>query len=86
MADLNAWSNGYEVVAATSEEEARALLKTWLTANRMDDDEDTVDGDGWIKLRPTMMIRDEDDGSASGTVATILAESSEPRHLWSVAH
>lgn len=81
--ELQAWSNGYEVVAARSEDEARNVCGEWLTANRMDDDEDTIDGDGWRALDPSRVVKD-DDGSEVGTVASIVAEADFPRHLWSV--
>lgn len=84
MSDLNAYTNGYEVVAAHSPEEARAVLKSWLTERGADDDDDAVEGDGWRKLDPSKTITD-DDGENPESIAAILDASPEPRHLWSCA-
>ena len=80
--ELHAWWNGYEVVAAHSEEGARAVLLAWFRAQRMDDDEEYVKGEGWRRLAPERMVYDEDGGHRA-SIASILAESPEPRHLWS---
>lgn len=83
MSDLNAYTNGYEVVAAHSPEEARAVLKSWLTERGADDDDDAVEGDGWRRVDPTSRVSG-DDGEDFVSVQSMLDESPEPRHLWGV--
>lgn len=74
---LRAWCNGYECIAARSESEAREILR----AMTLYEDQD-LDGDGWYVVEDDAVIKN-DDGSPSETMAEILAESNEPRHLYS---
>lgn len=83
MSELHAYTNGYETVAAHDEANARAFLKSWLTERGADDDDHAVEGSGWRKLDPSDVIN-AGDGENPESVAAILAESSEVRHLWSV--
>lgn len=84
MSELNAWSNGYEVVAATSEAHAREVLVAWMKSeNIIATDDDEIDGDGWRPLSLERIVGN-DCGDPPQLLASILAESPEPRHLWSV--
>ena len=75
---LKAWCNGYEVIAAHSEDEAREVLRA------MDIYEpDDLDGDGWNVLRSDMRVRDEDGKPTGETVGDFVARAGKPEHLWS---
>jgi len=75
--ELKAYWNGYDVVAAHSEEEARAVVmrENGITA-------EDADGEGWQTLDPTKDCLDEDGKPDGKTVGQVLAESPEPRYLW----
>jgi len=77
---LQAWHNGYEVVAATSEEEAREVLRA---TGMYEDDNEVLDGDGWSTLDETKPMLDEDGKRIGEIVGDVVRESPEPRHLWS---
>lgn len=83
---LQAWCNGYDVVAALDIDGARGLLSEHYKKTEgltdVEELEDAVDGDGIRRLEPTQPVTD-DDGTKIGTVQSILDESPEPRHLWS---
>lgn len=78
MSGLKAWCNGYEVVAASSEEEARSILSAlgWY-------EPEDVDGEGWKTLGDARKMRGEDGEELAQTVGDVVRESAEPRHLWS---
>ena len=75
---LQAWHNGYECVAARSEEEAREVLRAADLSYEAED----LDGDGW-KVVPVDKVVRNDDGEPDETIGQMLAESSVPRHLYS---
>lgn len=80
MGELKAWCNGYEVVAAETEAQATEVLR----ATKMyDGDEEALEGDGWAVLPNEKMLINEDRTVADESVGDVLAESPEPRHLWS---
>jgi len=76
---LQAWCNGYEVVAATSEAEAGEVLRR---AGMACDDED-LEGDGWEVLDDAKELRDEDGKLTGETVGQAVAKAGKPMHLWS---
>jgi hypothetical protein len=85
---LRAWSNGYEVVAAKSEEHAKEVLRAALgdgPGQGPHYEEDELDGDGWYALDESAPIHNEDGEETGQTVGDILCESPLARHLWSVA-
>lgn len=73
MSELNAYTNGYETVAASDEASARAVLKAWLTEHGADDDDDAVEGDGIRRIDPTHRLKE--DGEDCGSVQSILNAS-----------
>lgn len=82
MSDLKAWSNGYEVVAAESAEQAVEVLRaTGMYAG----DEEALEGDGWKELASDKFLHEEDGKRTDETVGDVVRESNEPRHIWSVA-
>lgn len=74
---LQAWCNGYECVAARTKDEARTIVK----ALDLYEDED-LDGDGWYVIPSDEMLWN-DDGTPGCLFGELLAESDEPRHLYS---
>ena len=78
-ATLKAFCNGYETIAATSEDEAREILR----GMEMYDPED-LDGDGWTTLDLAAPMRDEDGKETGETVGDIVRAAGKPGHLWSV--
>ena len=77
--ELRAFGNGYETLAATSEDEAREILR----GMEMYDPED-LDGDGWTTLDLAAPMRDEDGKETGETVGDIVRAAGKPGHLWSV--
>ena len=81
--ELRAWCNGYEVVAARSENGARHVLLFPATGKPYYYPAD-VDGDGWTVLDGSALVRDEGGAPTGKTVAERVRELGEPGHLWSV--
>lgn len=74
---LQAWCNGYDVVAAHSSQEAESVL---VEQQKFDPDE--VEGDGWEVFPDDKEIADDDGGHFK--IGDVLNESTEPRHLFSM--
>ena len=77
---LQAWCNGYDIVAARNQVEAREVMRQRPCMASYSDDK--LDGDGWRTLDPKMVVRE--DGADLGTVASFVAESPEPRWMCSI--
>lgn len=77
--DLPARSNGYEVVAATSEEHALEVLRglDWVEKGE-------EEGDGLEQLPDTAPMRDEDGTLSGETVGDLVRREGKPGHLWSI--
>lgn len=88
MSALQAWCNGYEVIAATSEAEAIDVLLHPRSkgAPQYDGaDEDEVEGDGWQVLAEDKPILEEDGTPSGETVGDALrACNGVPGYLWSI--
>ena len=75
---LRAYCNGYECIAAHSEEEAHAFLLGMDLYEPQD-----VEGDGWSAIPDETILRDEDGKPTEYTIAGMLGESEQTRHLYS---
>lgn len=75
---LRLWNNGYEGVAATSEEEARDVLRAMNIYEEQD-----LDGDGWSVVEDEKLLRDEDGTLTTETVGDAVRALGKPGHLWS---
>lgn len=75
---LRAWCNGYEVVGAYDEDDAKAVYREIFGA--VDDDE--VEGDGWQVMPDDKPVLDEDGAPVSQTVGDVVREQGR-NHLWS---
>ena len=90
MSELKAWCNGYEVVAATSEYEARAILlaapncASPTDAHPMYRDADEADGDGWYVLANEKRLVDDDGRWSGETIGSVLAARGLQGHMWSL--
>lgn len=82
--DLKAWSNSYEVIAARSAEEAHRVCVAFYDTNGYGMTAEEAEGDGWREMDATKQILDEDGTPIGQTIGECVAESPEPRHLWSV--
>jgi hypothetical protein len=78
---LSAWWNGYEVVVASSEEEARDITGA-LEWNK-GKDEDMRDGDGWKVLPDDKVVLDEDGKPTKETFGDLVQKLGKPGHLYS---
>ncbi len=81
---LQAWSNGYEVVAAQSEKHARQVLLAAADNGGPDYDIEDINGDGWHVLSDDMNMLDEDSKTLDETVGDIVRRKGRPGHLWSI--
>lgn len=74
-------SNGYEVIAAETVEEARLVVRSlpWT-----DKDDGAVDGDGWMEL-PLDMTYMDDDRNPIATGHQLIANVTAPKHIFTVA-
>jgi hypothetical protein len=75
---LRCWCNDYEAIAATSEEEAREVLRGMNLY-----DEQDLDGEGWSVLPDDLVLRDEDGKPTEETVGDAVRAMGKPGHLWS---
>lgn len=80
---LQAWWNGYEVVAAHSEEEARDVLHESGKTGGPQYDEEDLDGDGWQALNDEHHVKDEDGNDLDETIGDQVRKAGKPSHLWS---
>lgn len=80
--ELRAWCNDYDVVAASSEEEAREVLRG---TGMYVEDEEALDGEGWGTLRNEDLVRDEGGIPTGQTVGDVVKEAGKPAYLWSCA-
>jgi hypothetical protein len=80
----HAWWNGYEVVAARSECEARGVMADERTARMLGYDIDSVDGDGWRRLPDDQPILDEDGKPTGENCGEAARTAGKPCHLWSI--
>ena len=85
MMPLNAWTTGYEVVAAADREEAHQIVLNMKDrdGNRVYDPSE-VDGEGWIMLHDDYRPFDEDLRPMKQTMGEAVRERGGPGHLWSL--
>lgn len=85
MSNLQAWCNGYEVVAASSEEEARDVLRRGGDGGPSAGaySEEDLDGDGWETLPDDKQILDEEGKPIGKTVGDEVKAKGRAGHLWS---
>jgi hypothetical protein len=76
---LKAFFNGYDVVAATNEDEAREQVRQF----GFYDDEEDLDGDGWEVLDNAAPVRDEKGKPIGRTVGDEVCDLGKPGYLWS---
>lgn len=80
---LQAWFNGYELIAATSAAEAAEILRH--PTSEMPDyegDEEMIEGEGWKVMDPGEVVLDED-GPTDQTFGDAVREAGKPSWLWS---
>lgn len=75
--DLRAWWSGYDVVAATSEAEARGVI---TQSTGLDGEE--ADGEGWQVLPSDTQLMSERGAPLGETVGDAVSAAGKPSYLW----
>lgn len=81
---LRAWSNGYDVVAATSEKQAHELLSLAHVMNGRFEPAVDLDGDGWRALNDDAPVLDADGKPTGETIGAAVLAAGEPKWMWSL--